>query len=249
MRIQPGPTDPKENILKKFKKDVHITANPPEESTGVPSRATNRLRIDSWERSNLANGRAGDAIALHWMRPEAKAFIGWWDTTDPENPTCKAWIGAHDEANNPNASPHRHFSVEVPDSEGHMHTRLAVPYDLDHTNITTSSADFTVVGGNLRVPRSSSLEFSVNKDASRGSRWKLRMTSDESLELTYFESSDTAPQPVAKLNSESGRLEVESLGAVDLILTDRSTGVPNRLYIDNGQIHVEELEPTSRNSE
>lgn len=228
--------------MKKYNKDVHISAKAPEDSTGLPERATNRLRIDSWERSNFANGRAGDAIALHWMRPEAKAFIGWWDTTDPENPICKAWVGAHDKANNPEAAPHQHFSVEVTDSAGHMQTRFAIPYDKDHTNITTSSADFTVVGGDLRVPRSSALEFSVNKDASRGSRWKMKMTPDESLELTHIEPGTTESRPVVKLDSRTGRLEVEALGAVDLVLNDRSTGKPSRVYVDNGQICVEAID-------
>lgn len=227
--------------MKKIRKDIHILAKPPKDVTGLPERSTHRLRIDSWERSNLANGRAGDAIALHWMRPEAKAFIGWWDTTDPDNPICKAWMGAHDEANNPEASPHRHFSVEVTDEAGHMQTRLAIPYDQDHTNITTSSADFTVVGGNLRVPRSSVLEFSVNKDASRGSQWQVRMAKDESLEVNYLPKDASEPEPIAKFSSETGRLEVESLGAADVVLRDRSSGIPHRLYIENGRVCVEKV--------
>lgn len=227
--------------MKRFNKDVHITGKQPEDSTGLPERATNRLRIDSWERSNKANGRAGDAIALHWMRPEAKAFIGWWDSSDPENPICKAWIGAHDEANNPNAAPHRHFSIEVTDAAGHMQTRLGIPYDKDHTNITTSSADFTVGSGALRVPRGSRLEFSVNKDASRNSRWTMNMASDESVELSYYATPDSEPEPIAKLNAETRQLEVESLGAVDLVLQDRSTGAPSRVYVENGEIVVEQL--------
>lgn len=227
--------------MKKFKKDVHITATPPQDSSGVPERATHRLRIDSWERSNLANGRAGDAIALHWMRPEAKAFIGWWDTTDPSNPVCKAWIGAHDEANNPAAEPHRHFSVEVTDDKGHMQTRFAIPYDREHTNITTSSADFTVVGGTMRVPRSSCLEFAVNKDASKGARWQVRMLQDENLQVNYLREGSLEPEAIAKLNSETGRLEIHSLGTSDLIMEDRSTGRPHRIYIDDGQLRIEEM--------
>lgn len=227
--------------MKKFSKDVHISAKPPGDVSGLPERATHRLRIDSWERSNRANGRAGDAIALHWMRPEAKAFIGWWDTTDPENPICKAWMGAHDEANNPDAAPHRHFSVEVTDSAGHMQTRFAIPYDLDHTNITTSSADFTVVAGKLRVPRSSSLEFSVNKDASRGSQWQMQMARDESLTLSYIPKNGLEPKQIAKVSSDTARLEIESIDVVDVVMRDRTTGAPHRLYIDNGKICVEEV--------
>lgn len=227
--------------MKKFKQDVHITAKPPKDASGLPERGTSRLRIDSWERSNLANGRAGDAIALHWMRPEAKAFIGWWDSTDPENPTCKAWIGAHDKANNPNSAPHRHLSAEVTDAAGHMQTRLAIPYDRDHTNITTSSADFTVVGGTLRLPRNSNLEFAVNKDASKGPRWKVQMTPEQDLQLSFIPDGDSDPKPIAKMNSHTGRLEIEALEAADVVLRDRGSGAPTRVYVENGKICVEEL--------
>src|SRR5699024_8324012 len=226
--------------MKKFNKDVHITAKAPEDPSGLPARVTNRLRIDSWERSNQANGRAGDAIALNWMRPEAKAFIGWWDATDPSNPVCKAWIGAHDEANNPQAKPHRHFSVEVTDSDGHMQTRLGIPYDKDHTNITTNKADFTVNRGALRVPVGSHLEFGVGNSGKTGPRWEIRMSDDQSLELLFRESPHDLPRVVGRLDSGNGRLEIDTLDAGEMFLRDRSTGLPNRIYIDNGQICVEE---------
>lgn len=227
--------------MKKFKRDLHITAKPPEDASGLPERATNRLRIDSWERSNRRNDRAGDAIALHWMRPEAKAFIGWWDTTDPDNPVCKAWIGAHDEANNPDVPPHRHWSVEVTDSTGQMQTRLGIPYDKDHTNITATSADFTVVSGALRVPRRSSLEFSVDRDGETGSRWQVQMTPDENLELLHHPSNGSEPERIAEFDSETGRMKIRSLEAVDIVMDDRTTGAPTRLFVDNGQVRVEEI--------
>jgi len=225
----------------KFNEDLHIQGTPPSDTSGLPARATRRLRIDSWERSNRQNGRAGDAIALHWMRPEAKAFIGWWDTTDPDKPECKAWIGAHDKANNPEAAPHRHFSIEVTDSTGQMQTRLGIPYDKDHTNITTTSADFTVKKGILRVPRNSALEFSVDPAGVNKSRWALRMTPDEDLELVHYENKDSYPVPYVRVDAESSRLEVTSLGAADIVMEDRATGLPMRVFVENGRICVEEI--------
>lgn len=227
--------------MPEFEEDVHIKAKPPADASGLPERATRRLRIDSWERSNRPNNRAGDAVSLHWMRPEAKAFIGWWDSTDPDNPTCKAWIGAHDEANNPEASPHRHFSIEVTDSTGQMQTRLGVPYDRDHTNITTNKADFTVRGGVLRVPRSGRLEFSVDDAGRRGSRWQMKMGAGENLELLRYDAADQNPKPIARIDSETGRLEVDSLGSADVVMKDRATGTPTRIYVENGKVCVEEL--------
>lgn len=224
-----------------FNEDLHIRGNPPADSSGLPQRATKRLRIDSWERSNRPNGRAGDAIALHWMRPEAKAFIGWWDTTDPDNPECKAWIGAHDEANNPHGAPHRHFSIEVTDATGQMQTRLGIPYDQDHTNITTTSADFTVKKGKLRVPSNSALEFSVDPYGVKNSRWAVRMTSEEDLELVHYDSKDSEATSLVRVDADTGRVEIESLGAADIVMKDRATGALSRVFVEDGKICVEEV--------
>ena len=227
--------------MPKFTDDVHITTAPPENPTGLPERATRRLRVDSWERSNRQNGRAGDAIALHWMRPEAKAFIGWWDSSDPEKPECKAWVGAHDEANNPDAEPHQHFSIELTDSSVQMQTRLGIPYDRDHTNITTTSADFTVKKGTLRVPRNSSLEFAVNDTGSRRSRWSVKMDQDENSELRHHQTKDSEPEIFARFDASAGRLDLTSLGVVDIIMTDRATGAPASIYVENGTVCVEDI--------
>lgn len=227
--------------MPQYHEDVHITAAPPKDSTGLPERSTRRLRVDSWEKSNRQNGRAGDAIALHWMRPDAKAFIGWWDATDPDHPECKAWIGAHDEANNPEAAPHRHFSIEVTDSTGQMQTRLGIPYDQDHTNITTTSADFTVKKGTLRVPHNSALEFSVNDTGSKGSRWSMKMTQDENLELRHHQTRDSSAETFARFDASTGRIELSSIGVADIVTTDRATGARSRIYVENGRVCVEEI--------
>lgn len=113
---------------------------------------SSRIRLESYVKSNLPNKRAGDVIEMIWRNHGAKPFIGWYDgATDPANPAIKAWMGAHDLANNPNSAPHNHWSVEVSDSSGQMQTRFSIPFDKDHTNIKTSSADFTVGYGILRV--------------------------------------------------------------------------------------------------
>lgn len=220
---------------------MHITAAAPKDSSGLPERSTRRLRIDSWEKSNKRNGRAGDAVALHWMRPDAKAFIGWWDATDPDHPECKAWIGAHDEANNPEAPPHRHFSIEVTDSTGQMQARLSIPYDRDHTNITTNKADFTVNNGALRVPRTSELQFSVDRAGIRKSRWALKMAQDESLELLHHQSQSSDPETVARFDATTGRLELSAIGVADIVTTDRATGEPFRIYVENGKVCAEQI--------
>lgn len=229
-------------IMAEFYEDVHISSTSPSDASGLPERSTNRLQVDSWERSNRKNGRAGDAISLHWMRPEAKPFIGWWDSTDPENPVCKAWLGAHDEANNPEAAPHRHFSIEVTDSSGQMQTRLGIPYDRDHTNITTSSADFTVRAGTLRVAQSAQLQFSTDIEAKHGGRWEVSLSKSEDLEITYSDSSQSSLEPVARLNAATGRLEVQSVEIVDLVLKDRKSGSPTRVFVEDGQIKLEAIQ-------
>src|SRR5699024_10437078 len=80
-----------------------------------------RIVLDSWVKSNRPNNHHGDVMQIIWRNHAAKPFLGWWDgATDPEKPNLKAWIGAHSLANNQNAPPHNHWSIEVSDKEGQM---------------------------------------------------------------------------------------------------------------------------------
>src|SRR5699024_4582313 len=122
------------------------------DNTNSLNHPSSRVILESYIKSNGPNNHDGDVLQLMWRNHGAKPFIGWWDAaTNPEKPELKAWIGAHDLANNPESDPHDHWSIEVSDSTGQLHTRLAIPFDEDHTNIKTSDADFTVGYGTLRV--------------------------------------------------------------------------------------------------
>ena len=115
----------------------------PVDNEGTPP-TTNRIVLESWEKSNNLNDHAGDLIQLMWRDSQAKPFIGWWDYTG-EEPILKAWIGAHQVAND-GASFHKHLSIETADLSGQMQTRMDFDFDKDTTEIKTSSANFTVGG-------------------------------------------------------------------------------------------------------
>lgn len=183
-------------------RDLHLSTPPNERSR--------RIILEAWKRSNRPNKRAGDVLELHWRTPHAKPFIGWWDSTDPENPTMKAWMGAHDLANNPRAEPHRHWSIEVSDSSGQMQTRLAIKYDRDHTNIYTSSSDFSVTYGALRVTRGR-LEFAASRNDEGGDeRWSIHHTGGSRMYdlLLNRHSDDGSPRPIGRLNRETGNFAI-----------------------------------------
>ncbi|MBO1900999.1 hypothetical protein J4H92_03425 [Leucobacter weissii] len=172
--------------------DLYLKSPPRRDFEGFASRST-RIILESYNRSSLPNNRSGDVMELRWREPDAKAFIGWWDYTDPENPSMKAWIGAHDKATDIEEAPHRHWSVEVANSEGDMKTRLAIPYGTDHTNIKTSSADFTVGFGVLRVAGSGGtnrdLEF-ANRPTAEKSQRRFTIRLDEKNDVRLISRND-----------------------------------------------------------
>lgn len=122
----------------------------------------------------------------------------------------KAWMGAHDLANNPEAEPHKHWSVEVSDSSGQMQTRLAIKYDLDHTNVTVSSADLSVTSGALRVARGR-LEFAASRNDEGGDeRWSMHHTGGSKVyDLLLSRHSDKGEaRAVARLSRNTGNLGI-----------------------------------------
>lgn len=219
-------------------RDLHLVSPRPRQPGDQPR--SSRLILESWSRSNRPNRRAGDVMELRWRDPQAKAFIGWWDATDPADPRIKAWIGAHDLANERQKPPHRHWSVEVTDSQGHMRSRLAVPYDRDHTRVEVSHADLVVTsGGALRVTshgEGGGLEFCHDAHGGPSRRWKLRMArASEDLELLR-ERPGAEAEPVLRVRPD-GEVEVTSLSARGGVwLRDERTGARVRLGVVDGEL-------------
>ncbi|MGN8648310.1 hypothetical protein ACTNEO_19900 [Gracilibacillus sp. HCP3S3_G5_1] len=184
----------------------------PTDNPNSSNHKTSRIILESYLKSNKPNDHAGDVLQLMWKNHGAKPFIGWWDAaTDPDTPELKAWVGAHDLANNPDADPHNHWSIEVSDSNGALQTRMAFPFDQDHTNIKTSSADFTVGYGILRIGGrggNRDLEFSDSTEIEDNERrFTIRLDNDNNLR---FIPRDDNGEPVGsvmfmdRLNSRIG---------------------------------------------
>ncbi|MFD6813578.1 hypothetical protein [Enteractinococcus coprophilus] len=184
-----------------------------------PNTRSNRIILEAWERSNKPNKRAGDVLELHWRTPYAKPFIGWWDSTDPDDPKMKAWMGAHDLPNNPAGTPHRHWSVEVSDSQGQMQSRFIIDYDKDHTNIRTSSADFGVGWGAFRLA-SSTLEFTTNtRGEEEIQRWSVRRSQGKRYNLTLARHDGSGGEvPVARFDRSTGFIALGGSFEPDSIL-------------------------------
>lgn len=176
-----------------------IMKSPKTDNPNSLNHPSTRLVLESWVKSNKQNNHYGDVMQMIWKNHGAKPFLGWWDgATNPESPDLKAWIGAHSLANNPNAKPHNHWSVEVSDEEGEMQTRLAIPFDKNHTNIKTSSSDFSVGYGKLRVGGSGNndLEFAINPNGDpKDARFTLRMNSKQDFRII---SRDDEGNPIGK---------------------------------------------------
>ena len=150
-------------------------------------------------------------MELRWLSPDAKPFIGWWDYTDPDNPSCKAWMGAHDLANDADKAPHRHWSIEVPGTDGHMQTRLAVAYDRDHTTVSINRADLQINGqGVLRM-----------------GRWRVARDGDD-LVVDRRKGKDVVE---AARFCQDGTVEVTGLA-----MRDEATGRVHRIAVRDGQV-------------
>lgn len=225
---------------------------PPTKHAGGKSTRSSRIILESYTRSNTANNRSGDVMELRWRHPAAKAFIGWWDYTDPDNPVMKAWMGAHDEAND-GGRPHRHFSIEVANAAGLMKTRLAIPYGEDHTNITTSSADFTVHRGTLRVARSR-LEFAVDRNgAPADRRWTVEMSGapNNDLVVSAHEDETGEARRVLRISRHTGEVRFEGQIRVQgdarfgagrgPVLKDKVSDHLYRLSVVRGKLRLEKL--------
>ncbi len=219
---------------------------PPTPHAGGRSTRSSRLVLESYTRSNTANNRSGDVMELRWRHPAAKAFIGWWDYTDPDNPVMKAWMGAHDEAND-GGRPHRHFSIEVANAAGLMKTRLAIPYGEDHTNITTSNADFTVHRATLRLSRTR-LEFAVDRPgAPADQRWSVEMSPAPSNDLVVSAHEDETGEQrrVLRISRRTGEVRFDGDARFSAgrgpILKDKVADHLYRLSVVRGKLKLEKI--------
>jgi hypothetical protein len=141
------------------------------------SDSTSRITTQSHQKGVRPNHFA-ETIRMDLMRDGAKNMIAWRDSfTDPSDPKTIAWVGAH-YLSNDGLSEHKHFSIEVSDSTEQLQTRLEIPYGLDHTNIKTSSADFVVSEGKLRVSGGNSafkdVQYATHPEDATKIRWALR---------------------------------------------------------------------------
>lgn len=177
--------------------------------SGGQDTAANTAKFDSTSRINFYvhqqafNASYGEPIRIHLRRRDAKGAITWkgptaWNawSPDPDNANNLlggdpansdknwAWIIAHYESND-HDSIHGHLSVELPDDNEVLQTRLEFPiwapdgsFGMDQSNIKTNLSHFTVRASNsltltpnfLRIAGSTAypkyLEFSLSTEPS-----------------------------------------------------------------------------------
>ncbi|CAL9665083.1 hypothetical protein SUDANB1_07170 [Streptomyces sp. enrichment culture] len=167
---------------------------------------TGRLNLYSYQRANAYS--FGEVQRIFGMRKDSKQMIAWYAPSSaygadrtPNAGTWKpvTWVGTHWESNGHTGN-HKHWEVEIPDSEGALHGRLEILFGrqsdetigLDKTNIITNLADLTVrchgttPGGadiqqGLRLSASAGYEKPIewaNDTDGAVKRWKLRATSE-----------------------------------------------------------------------
>ncbi|MFJ2961186.1 hypothetical protein ACIPIC_02615 [Streptomyces collinus] len=167
---------------------------------------TGRLNLYSYQRANTYSfGEVGRIFA---MRKDSKQMLAWYHPANgyaaDRTPNAGAWkpvtwVGTHWESNGHTGN-HKHWEVEIPDSQGALHGRLEILFGrqsdetigLDKTNIITNLADFTVrchgtdtSGGDiqqaLRLSAAAGfekpIEWALDTDGVV-KRWKLRATSE-----------------------------------------------------------------------
>lgn len=135
---------------------------------------TTRLRVVSYQKQELENGRqGGEGVWLDLADPRAKNMLTWRLAMDKVTRTVRpvgpipvpppeadmqriVWAGAHyfaqDQVDYANPTDvHGHWSVEVPDTNLDLRTRFEIRYvgqdgkiGLDRTLIQTENADLTV---------------------------------------------------------------------------------------------------------
>lgn len=230
--------------------DLHISSSP--EGT-LDYDTTGRLLVESYQKSN-PSGRFGEGIHMLLKDPDAKNMISWYEDWNGQK-RLVGWIGAHHGANDSTQPPHDHLSIEVPDSHGWMQTRLEIPYGWDRTVIKTSSADFAVQDGRLRIGGKNNREIvfaketDVNANFYGTRRWAIRVQAEPNndLQIVRYDANGQNPQSVIRINQASGEISAYDdikfkttlQSNVGPILQDRATKQWMRLYVENGVLKTE----------
>lgn len=110
--------------------------------------STSRLNLTSWQKAQSPNN-FGELIRLNSASSTSKQMIAWYDATTT-TPLLKAWIGWHYGPNDPfdTLNPHDHFSIETPDDDGLLQTRMEfTTANADTSQINTFNSNFTVIQG------------------------------------------------------------------------------------------------------
>lgn len=170
--------------------------------------STGRIHLYSYQRANTYS--LGEVLRIFGMRKDSKQMLAWYMPTlgydgnrDPAAGTSwtpVTWIGSHWESNAHDGN-HKHFEIEVPDTNGALQGRLEVlfgpPGDetigLNRTKILTNLTDFVVrcsgtntVDGStmqqvLRLSAAAGLEKALefaNDTDGVNRRWKFRVTNE-----------------------------------------------------------------------
>ena len=111
-----------------------------------------RIHLKTDQKWIAGEGHLSDLIRLQWTAERAKPALSWLD----ENGDNKAAIVTHYEANDSTRIDHRHISIETTmsptgDYPNQLFTRFAIPFNQDTAEIETSSSNFNVSNGVLRV--------------------------------------------------------------------------------------------------
>lgn len=118
-------------------------AIPSSSAGGDDYDSTGRLVLESYQRPQY--GPYGETMRMMNRTPQAKTMIAWYHPADPAenydaatNPmhtSADVWIGAHYAAQDDEVDAHGHWSLEVPDDEGHLRSRFGI----DWINQTTKA--------------------------------------------------------------------------------------------------------------
>lgn len=233
--------------------------------------STRRITIESYQRAQQRNtagdyAHYGEGIRLRLMRPNAKNMIAWEDGfTDPANPRSVAWVGAHYLPNDVTDPLHKHWSIEVSDSQGDLRTRLAVNYGVDWANVRVANADFTVgSAGIARLAGSAShekvLEFSNDSEGTVAARrWRLVQVaipegggnSGSDLRLQSYADNGSRIADVIGIRrstgtvviggpvpSELGRMHVKEPGGRHSVFAEQTAGLPSTWALYGGSTSI-----------
>ncbi|WP_432131249.1 hypothetical protein [Streptomyces tendae] len=163
--------------------------------------STARLELESYQKAQHLTGAGGtyahfgEVIRIRSRKHDSKQMIAWYGPTsydangDPATEdTAWFWMGAHYDPNDPGPA-HGHWSVEVPDANGDLQTRMEFRiwdpdtgvYGMNKTKIVTHDADFIVEqsqGSMVLAAASTYVNQYFSRDTmgrTAGQRWGFQM--------------------------------------------------------------------------